>query len=307
MGILRKVAGATVVAGAGALAWSLIEAQSYVVRQVGIPALAPGSKPIRMLHLSDLHMTPGQKRRTNWVRSLARYRPDVVVNTGDNLAHVDAVPAALEALGPLLEFPGVFVHGSNDFYGPRVKNPLAYMRRSSVVDVGEAELDTESLTRGFTSAGWLDLNNARGELELSGTKVSFVGLADAHLDRDRLPAPTEADVDDQASLRIGVTHAPYARALGALRADGASVLLAGHTHGGQVRVPGYGALTTNSDLETQRARGVHGWPGPRPDVPGGETSAWLHVSAGVGTSPYTPVRLACRPEATMLTLLPREQ
>lgn len=306
MGALNKVLGGTVAVGAGVLAWSLLEARSYVVRQYAVPALAPGSKPIRVLHVSDLHMTPGQTRRTRWVRSLARYRPDVVVNTGDNLGHVNAVPAALEALDPLLEFPGVFVHGSNDFYGPRMKNPLAYVRRTSAVDAGEAELDTESLTRGFTSAGWLDLNNARGELELSGTKVSFVGLADAHMDRDRLPAPSETDVDDEASLRIGVTHAPYARALGALRADGASVLLAGHTHGGQVRVPGYGALTTNSDLETQRARGVHGWPGPRPDVPGGETSAWLHVSAGVGTSPYTPVRLACRPEATMLTLLPRE-
>lgn len=306
MGALNKVLGGTVAVGAGVLAWSLLEARSYVVRQYAVPALAPGSKPIRVLHVSDLHMTPGQTRRTRWVRSLARYRPDVVVNTGDNLGHVNAVPAALEALDPLLEFPGVFVHGSNDFYGPRMKNPLAYVRRTSAVDAGEAELDTESLTRGFTSAGWLDLNNARGELELSGTKVSFVGLADAHMDRDRLPAPSETDVDHEASLRIGVTHAPYARALGALRADGASVLLAGHTHGGQVRVPGYGALTTNSDLETQRARGVHGWPGPRPDVPGGETSAWLHVSAGVGTSPYTPVRLACRPEATMLTLLPRE-
>ena len=308
MGTLNKVAGATLVVGAGVLAWSLVEAQSYVVRQVAVPALSPGSKPIRILHVSDLHMTPGHKRRTKWVRSLAHYRPDLVVNTGDNLAHVDAVPAALEALGPLLEFPGVFVHGSNDYFAPRFKNPLAYVRRSSEVSEGAVSLDTDSLTAGFTSAGWLDLNNARGELNVSGMRVSFVGLADAHLDRDRLPAPASVDGEgsDKGDLRIGVTHAPYARALGALHADGASVLLAGHTHGGQVRVPGYGALTTNSDLDHERARGVYGWPGPRPDAPGGATSSWLHVSAGAGTSPYTPVRLACRPEATLLTLLPRE-
>lgn len=307
MAKVNKVVYSTLAVGAGVLAWSLLEAHSYVVRQYAVPALAPGTKPIRILHVSDLHMTPGQTRRTRWVRSLARFRPDVVVNTGDNLAHVDAVPAVLEALEPLMEYPGVFVHGSNDFYGPSVKNPLKYVSRSSEVKEGSTKLDTESLTRGFTEAGWLDLNNARGELELSGHRVSFVGLADAHLDRDRLPAPYDTETEDHVDLRIGVTHAPYARALGALRADGASVLLAGHTHGGQVRVPGYGALTTNSDLETERARGVHGWPGPRPDEPGGETSAWLHVSAGVGTSPYTPVRLACRPEATVLTLLPRER
>lgn len=309
MGILKKVAGATVVAGAGVLAWSLIEAHSYVVRQVGVPALAPGTKPIRILHVSDLHMTPGQARRTKWVRSLALFRPDLVVNTGDNLAHEDAVPAALAALEPLLEFPGVFVHGSNDYFAPRMKNPLAYVRRPTEVRDGAVSLDTEQLTRAFTTAGWLDLNNARGELTLSGHNVSFVGLADAHLGRDQLPEPTttEGDATSTDDLRIGVTHAPYARALGALHADGASVLLAGHTHGGQVRVPGYGALTTNSDLDNKRARGVHGWPGPRPDAPGGVASSWLHVSAGAGTSPYTPVRFACRPEATLLTLLPREQ
>lgn len=309
MGTLNKVVGATVAVGAGVLAWSLIEAQSYVVRQVAVPALAPGSKPIRIMHVSDLHMTPGQTRRATWVRSLALYRPDLVVNTGDNLAHVDAVPIALEALGPLLKFPGVFVHGSNDYFAPHFKNPLAYVRRSSEVSEGAVDLPTPQLTQGFTDAGWLDLNNARGELVLGGNRVTFVGLADAHLDRDRLPAPTQpaGAKEERGDLRIGVTHAPYARALGALRADGASVLLAGHTHGGQVRVPGYGALTTNSDLETKRARGVHGWPGPRPDAPGGADNAWLHVSAGAGTSPYAPVRLACRPEATLLTLLPREE
>ena len=306
MGTLNKVAGATIALGAGVLAWSLVEAQSYVVRQIGVPALAPGTKPIRILHVSDLHMTPGQRRRTAWVRSLAEFRPDLVVNTGDNLAHVDAVPAALEALGPLLEFPGVFVHGSNDYFAPRFKNPLAYVRRSSEVRPDAVALDTEQLTHAFTRAGWLDLNNARGRLKLSGMQVDFVGLDDAHLDRDRLPSPNDGDGVGEGDLRIGVTHAPYARALGALHADGASVLLAGHTHGGQVRVPGYGALTTNSDLGNERARGMHGWPGPRPDEPGGATSSWLHVSAGVGTSPYTPVRLACRPEATLLTLLPRE-
>src|SRR5690554_6275457 len=149
MGTLNKVVGATVAVGAGVLAWSLIEAQSYVVRQVAVPALAPGSKPIRILHVSDLHMTPGQVRRAKWVRSLALYRPDLVVNTGDNLAHVDAVPATLEALGPLLKFPGVFVHGSNDYFAPRLKNPLAYVRRSSAVSGKAAELPTAQLTQGF--------------------------------------------------------------------------------------------------------------------------------------------------------------
>ncbi|WP_297081865.1 metallophosphoesterase [uncultured Demequina sp.] len=301
MGALTRAAGATTVVGAGVLAWSLVEARSYAVRQVAAPVLDPGSRPLRILHLSDLHVTPSQRGKIAWVRSLARFRPDLVVDTGDNLAHVDAAPAALEALEPLLDFPGVFVHGSNDYFGPRPKNPLTYLVSPTRLRGDAVELDHAALTSGLTGRGWLDLNNARGTLEVAGSRVTFAGLDDPHLGRDAMPAPDT----DRGDLRIGVAHAPYAHALEALAADGASVILAGHTHGGQVCVPGYGALVTNCDLDTSRAKGLHGWPGARPDQPGGEDSVWLHVSAGVGTSPYTPIRVACRPEATMLTLLPR--
>ncbi|MFV0633921.1 metallophosphoesterase [Demequina sp.] len=302
MSTVSKTAGAVVLAGAGVLAWSLVEARSYTVRQLTAPVLPPGTKPVRILHFSDLHVTPTQQGKLEWISSLAAFRPDLVVDTGDNLAHEDAVPAVLDALEPLLEFPGVFVHGSNDYYGPRAKNPLKYLRAPTKVREGSRPLDHEALTRGLTGGGWLDLNNARGELEIQGHRLSFAGLDDPHLNRDVLPEASE----DQGDLRIGVVHAPYVRALDALHADGAEIILAGHTHGGQVCVPGYGALVTNCDLDTERAKGLHGWPGARPDMPGGEDSAWLHVSAGVGTSPYTPVRLACRPEATLLTLMPRQ-
>ncbi|MFP5369651.1 MAG: metallophosphoesterase, partial [Actinomycetes bacterium] len=97
-----------------------------------------------------------------------------------------------------------------------------------------------------------------------------------------------------ADLRIGVTHAPYLRVLDQLAGDGYELILAGHTHGGQLRLPFKGALVTNCDLDTARAKGVHRHRG-----------SWLHVSAGLGTSPYAPVRFCCRPEATLLTLTAR--
>jgi predicted MPP superfamily phosphohydrolase len=300
---LARVAGATVAVGAGVLAWSLIEARSFVVRQVSVPVLEPGSRPIRILHVSDLHLTPRRRETVAWVRSLAQFRPDLVVNTGDNLAHVDAIPTVIEALDPVLDTPGVFVHGSNDYYAPRAKNPFKYLAAPTKVRPGAVEHDHQALTDAFTSRGWLDLNNARGSLQVGDASVSFVGLDDPHLGLDRLP-PEAAPHGD---LHLGVTHAPYIRALEGLQNDGAQVILAGHTHGGQVCVPGYGALVTNCDLDTSRAKGLHGWPGARPDAPGGEDSVWLNVSAGVGTSPYTPVRLACRPEATLLTLMPNER
>jgi predicted MPP superfamily phosphohydrolase len=82
--------------------------------------------------------------------------------------------------------------------------------------------------------------------------------------------------------------------------DGYEAIFAGHTHGGQVCLPIKGALVTNCDLEPARAKGLHRHPAE--SNPGDPRSSWMHVSAGLGTSPYAPFRVACRPEATLLTL-----
>lgn len=289
--MVNRAVGAVVGAGVVALAWGLVEARAYTVRRVTVPVLPAGSDPVRILHVSDLHLTPTQRDKVAWLRALAGERIDLVVSTGDNLGHAQAVPTCLAAYGPHLDTPGVFVFGSNDYFGPRPKNPFAYFGGPSLVRSEAPQLPTDDLRAGFTDAGWLDLNNARGELVVNGLRIAFAGMDDPHIERDEMPSgrPPAADVT------IGVVHAPYVRALGSLREDGAQLILAGHTHGGQVCVPGYGALVTNCDLDTRRAKGLSRWP----DAHG----PWLHVSAGLGTSPYAPVRFACRPEATILTLV----
>jgi predicted MPP superfamily phosphohydrolase len=254
-----------------------------------------------VLHLSDVHLVPSQRAKLRWIRTLAELKPDLVVNTGDNWAHPDALKPLLEALGPLLDVPGGFVYGSNDYFRPVPKNPFTYFRGPTALRPDPRELPSEALTEAFVAAGWRDLTNARAVVAVSGATVDLVGLDDPHIDRDRMPPPTSVSAD--ATLRIGVVHAPYARALRALRDDGAGLVLAGHTHGGQVCVPGFGALVTNCDLDRRRAKGLSGWPGARPDAPGGEASVWLNVSAGIGTSPYARVRFACRPEAIVLDLV----
>lgn len=301
---LSAVLGTVAAAGAvavGGLAWGLAEAQAFALRRVAVPVLEPGSRPVTVLHLSDLHVTPRQTRKLAWIRALAAEEPDLVVGTGDFLAHADAVTPVLEALDPLLDRPGVFVRGSNDYFEPRPLNPLKYFMGPSKVRSAPRPLPTQDLTTGLTSRGWIDLDNARGVLELGGRTVTFVGVDDPHIGRDAMPA----DDGRRGELHIGVTHAPYRRVLEGFRAEGSQIVFAGHTHGGQVCVPGWGALVTNCDLDTRRAKGLSGWPGARPDA-GGEESVWLHVSAGLGTSPYAPVRFACRPEATVLTLTARE-
>ncbi len=297
--------GALTLAGLGALGWALAEARMYTLRCHEVPVLPTGSTPLRVLHLSDLHLLPRQRDKIAWVRALDRLEPDLVITTGDNIAHPRSLPGLLEAYAPLLGRPGAFVLGSNDYFAPRPKNPARYLLRDArtTLPPDPVQLPVDEMVDAFVQAGWKDLTNRRDAVEVAGTTISLVGVDDPHLDRDRFPAP-EAHAST-ADLHLGVAHAPYLRVLEAMRDDGCELVLAGHTHGGQLCLPLVGALVTNCDLDRFRASGLHGWPGARPGTPGGGDSLWLHVSAGLGTSPYTPVRFACRPEASLLTLVPR--
>jgi predicted MPP superfamily phosphohydrolase len=290
---------AVLAAGAAGVSYAAgFEVRSYRLRRVEVPVLEPGARPLRVLHISDLHMTPGQVRKQDWVRSLAGLEPDLVINTGDNMAHLEVVPALLDAMGPLMERPGAFVPGSNDYIEPILKNPLRYLvpdrdRRL----IPELTLPWQDLRDGLAGAGWVDLTNARGRIKADHREVELVGTDDPHIYRDRYDE-VSGPADRAADLRLGVTHAPYRRVLDGMVRDGFELILAGHTHGGQLCVPGVGALVTNCDLPRQQAKGLS-----RHEF-GGRTS-WLHVSAGLGTSPYAPVRFACPPEATLLTLVER--
>lgn len=286
------------IAAAG-LTWStVVEPHAFALREATVPVLSAGSDPLRILHLSDTHMTPRQGRKQAWLRGLAALEPDLVVNTGDNLAHLDALPAVVRAYGDLLDLPGAFVFGSNDYFSPVLKNPVGYLTGGTGVSrrgrwTRSKDLPFEPMRAEFTRRGWADLTNRHDELEIAGRRLSFVGVDDPHLRYDVLddePADTTAD------LAIGVAHAPYLRVLDRWTSQGYPLILAGHTHGGQLRIPFYGALVTNCDLDRRRARGLH------QHHVDGRPSSWLHVSAGLGSSPFSPVRFACRPEATLLTL-----
>jgi len=297
-----RVVLATGVLGGAALAYAgVYERNAYRLRRVEVPALPPGSGPVRVLHISDLHLTPHAQARQRWVSRLAALEPDLVVNTGDNLSHRNAVGFVLRSLGRLLDVPGVFVWGSNDYYAPTLRNPLRYLTERGKMPIpGKHELPWANLGRAFSERGWVDLTHARAVLEVRGIRFGFRGTDDAHLGRDRYSAVAGPIDRSAVDVAVGVTHAPYRRVLDAMTADGHDLILAGHTHGGQVCVPGIGALVTNCDLDTDRVKGLSTYSAA------GRT-AWLHVSAGLGTSPFAPIRFACPPEATLLTLTARSR
>lgn len=274
-----------------------VELRAFQIRRLDVPLLPSGAAPVTVLHLSDLHLMSQQLGKLRFVRELALLRPDLVVNTGDNISDPDAVPALLTALEPMLQIPGVFVWGSNDYFGPKPRNPARYLLPETGRRHQGEPLPWRELRAGMQTAGWRDATHARFRLRAGGLDIEIAGVDDAHLKRDRYHLVAGA-VDRRADLTLGVMHSPEPRVLDAFAADGFRLLLAGHTHGGQLRIPGYGALVTNCGLDRSRASGLSRWGA-------GEDPAWLHVSAGLGTSPYAPVRFACPPEVTLLTLVPR--
>ncbi len=278
----------------GIVVWAVfIERQLYVIRKQSIKVLPSGSKPIRVLQIGDIHLAPWQKNKMRFLRSLGSQEVDLVVNTGDNLGHKDAIEPLLDALGPLLSKPGVFVHGSNDYFAPVAKNPFSYIFHSSSKPNSDA-LNTQELTTGFEKAGWVNLNNRFIDLELTGDRIRFLGIDDYHIGYSKFELLVSSE-----KFSIALTHAPYMEAVEKLTSLGAQMIFAGHTHGGQVRLPFIGALTTNSDLPNKFARGLSAW-----EFEG--RASVLSVVAGLGNSIFAPVRFFCRPEVRIVTLLPKD-
>lgn len=292
--------------GAATFAYGVSELTKFQLKTYELPLLPPGTLPpaspldgdrtpaFRILHVSDLHMIPGQKTKVAWVSALDTLNPDLVVNTGDNLSDERAVPDVLNALGPLLDRPGVFVFGTNDYWAPRMVNPLKYLtdqkREPSYVD-----LPWKGMRAAFVERGWRDATHTRLEFKAGGLKLAVTGTDDAHHDFDDYDLVAGAPNPD-AELALGVTHAPYRRVLDRFEADGYDLVLAGHTHGGQICLPGQRALVTNADIDRERASGLHRY-----------KQMWLEVSNGLGTSKFAPVRIFCRPSASLIRITERPE
>jgi predicted MPP superfamily phosphohydrolase len=155
--------------------------------------------------------------------------------------------------------------------------------------------DWKQLDFALSESGWVNLTDKITQTKVSGVTIELRGTDDAHLEQDDYSRVQQirGDVD----LSIGVTHAPYKRLISAMAADKVDLVFAGHTHGGQIRIPWFGgtrSLTPNCDLPNWRSRGVTRVPG----------EPWLHVSAGMGHNPWTPFRLFSPKEVSFISLQP---
>jgi predicted MPP superfamily phosphohydrolase len=267
----------------------LVEHHWFRLTRYRLPILPGGAAaPLTMLHLSDLHFTSRDRRKARFLAGLPQ--ADVTVVTGDILGEAEAVEPVVEALrGVRGRVGSFFVLGSNDYFQPRPQNYLRYFfqgrsRRRKVVHSRSADLE-----KALVSDGWVHLKNVRRDVMLDGTSVELVGMDDPHIHRSDLRVAPRVSPE---RFGLAVVHSPDpAPELAALGYD---LIVAGHTHGGQVRLPLVGALVTNSHMPRALAMGL---------VRIGD--AYMHVSPGMGTSKYAPFRFLCRPEATVLELRPK--
>ena len=264
-----------------------VERRWYRLRTYDL-AILPSGGPDRLdvLHLSDLHFVRGDAAKRRFLARLPH--ADITVVTGDLLAEPEAVENAVGSLQPTRgRLASWFVLGSNDYFVPQPLNYFSYFRRERKhrrADGGRSR----DLRAQLAADGWIDLTNSRRETAVDGLDIELVGLDDAHIRwHDLRVAPRQTD-----RFGVAVMHSPDSAPETA--SLGYDLLFAGHTHGGQVCLPLFGALVTNCSMPRGLVAGLIRM-GP----------AILHTSRGLGTSKYAPFRFSCRPEATILRLHPR--
>ena len=277
-------------AAGAAASYALYEPSRYRLGFARVP-VARGTPPLSILHVSDTHLQAKHRARAAWVESIPDRIgriPDLVLATGDFIEDNTGIHVAVRALNGLDARLGrYYVLGSHDYYVSRFRPPTKYFAKEHT-PVRAQRADTQALESGLQDKGWIPLSNASHVIDSPAGRVRVSGVDDPYLDRHSTDHITRAREDVAA---IGLVHAPDVVSEWILA--GFDLVLGGHTHGGQVRVPGVGALVTNCGLPAALASGLH-------PIGGG----WLHVSSGLGTGRFTPFRFACRPEATLLQLVP---
>jgi uncharacterized protein len=275
--------------GAAIGAYALYEPHRYRLVTHDL-ACHPSVPELTLLHVSDTHLDSSNQARIRWLSELPDRLglvPDLVLATGDLIQDNSGIEPLVELLAPLEARLGrFFVFGSHDYYQASFQSYAKYWTGKRIPRAPHA--DSDRLRDSLQNKGWVQLHNQSEVIETPAGRVRLVGVDDPYLGRHKT-SHIERDARDVCA--IGLMHSP--EIVSEFVLAGFDLILAGHTHAGQVRVPFVGALVTNCSLPLPLAGGPHRI-----------GDSWLHVSPGLGTGKFSPVRLNCRPEATLLRLRP---
>ncbi|MPZ91008.1 MAG: metallophosphoesterase [Actinobacteria bacterium] len=288
----RKVTGALgsmVGIGAALGAYAVYEPRRYRLVTHDLTCL-PSVPPLNVLHVSDTHLAANNRARIRWLAELPDRlgsTPDLVLATGDFVQDDSGIEPLAEVLASLEARLGrFFVFGSHDYYQASFQSYAKYWTGKRKLESPRA--DSTRLRDSLEDKGWIQLHNRSEVIETPSGQVRVAGVDDPYLGRHRTDHLERGERD---RLAIGLMHSP--EIVSEFTLAGFDLIVAGHTHAGQVRLPFVGAVVTNCSLPASLAGGPHRI-----------GHSWLHVSPGLGTGKFSPIRFNCRPEATLLRLRP---
>ena len=277
-------------AGVAGAAYALYEPYRFRLTTKHLPVRA-GTPAVTVLHVSDTHLRSETKHVRSFLERLPDAIgevPDLVFATGDFTDDDPSMADAISLLNGLEAKIGrFFVYGSHDYFDSPGISFGKYFSGGSTE--GARRRDESAMTEALEAKGWKSVINSTEIVETDKGTIRISGVADPYL---RWQQTEHIERGPDEDLALALVHAPDVVSEWML--NGFDLVVAGHTHGGQVRIPGVGAVVTNCALPTELAVG-----------PTRIGRGWLHVSPGMGNGPYTPIRFGCRPEATLLRLEPR--
>ena len=254
--------------GLGCIAYGyFVEPYRLSVTHVDIPTskMRHGSTAIRIVHFSDLHSDPKARLEPRLPPAIAAEHPDIIVFTGDSINSPDGLPVFQQVLTSLTKIAPTFVVKGNWDTGfwPEVNR--------------------------FSGTGAHELNATAERLEIRGTPIWIAGLA---VDNERGLEPAVKSIP-AGEFSVLLYH--YPDLLQEAAAQHVDLYCAGHTHGGQIALPFYGALITLSKFGKRYEGGLYH-----------QAETWMYVNRGIGMEggPAPRVRFWATPEITTIEIRP---
>jgi uncharacterized protein len=280
------VVGSLAAAGAGVYWYaSRVEAQRFQLERlsVTIDGDARANKVLKILHLSDLHLSaPESPAKISFLQKITEEDYDLIFFTGDIFENYSGIQYATSLLTKQPRLGAYAVLGNHDYYDYKLFHKTFgkvwkhYRHPSQYRDVAP-------LVEALEIAGIQVLRNAKVALPTHGLSIigiDYPGISPARLKEMAYSVPKE-------HLLLALFHMP--RKLTHMSDAGIHMAFGGHTHGGQIRVPGVGALITDSELKRHEASGLTK-----------RDNTLFHISRGISADPRTNFRLFCPPAATVI-------
>jgi len=280
--------------GAGVYAYARREAGQYRREFLRMetkpdPDARPSEAPVkrlRILHISDLHLSRDESReKLDFLAEITDDEYDFVFLTGDIFQHDESIKHAKTLLSRKPRIGAYAVLGNHDYYRYSMFHKIVGRIIPGLRHPSKQNRDTEPLITALEDVGYEVLRNEARYLEDTG--ICLVGVDFPGIRKNKLLELVSRSPGDW--LVIALFHLP--RDLEFYNDAGVHYAFGGHTHGGQIRVPGYGAVITDSELARHEASGI---------TYRGRTT--FHISRGLGADPRTNFRLFCPPQASVIEI-----